>query len=115
MGVVLTRAVGIYQDRDWIPLYLFFFCGLHWISCAALAALFSFNLDEIEEKRWEETVMFGMIAGFALGTKVGAIALVPAITWPLVVLASNWKWDTRLNWREAEWIFGASMAVALNV
>lgn len=100
--------------RFGIPAALFFllpsWTGL--ASCVLLAVIFSFNLDEIEERRWEEMFLWSAVFFYALLPFCGLWGLIPAVWWLLGIILSNYGIAGRkLPWHYVEALRGAFIAL----
>jgi len=107
----LLRRLGI-------PLYLFLTLprvevGL---GCLLLGIIFTFNLDEIEERDWDDVLCYGLAISFCLTPLAGFISCLVGFWWLIGVLLSNIginKW--RLPWRWVEIGMGIAIALAINL
>lgn len=59
-----------------------------------LSVIISFNLDEIEDRNWEEIFLYGFGISFCLWTLGGLWALLPGAWWILGVYWSNFGLQT---------------------
>jgi hypothetical protein len=71
------------------------------VYCATLAFIFCFNLDEIEERNWEEIFLWTATFFFCLTPTCGWYGLIPACWWPLGIYLSN----IGVKGRKLDWFF----------
>jgi len=94
------------------------------VLCIVMAAIFTFNLDEIEGYQdnasgdvaigWEEVFLHGLGIGMCLYPLAGLTSLFVPLAWVVGVYLSNKGiGDFRLKWRYTEALRGLTMGLAI--
>jgi len=91
---LLYRAGGWFWKparRYLLPLALYFYRPdpMNIIPMVVLSIVFHFNLDEIEEKDWDDVFCYGLAQAWCLAWVNPIVSGLVALSWLLVVLASN--------------------------
>ena len=115
----LDRLGGSYSKafrRYGIPsaIYLLHPTSLqHAIASIMLAVLFSLNLDEIEQRNWEEIYLYSIALAFCTYIYGDWLCILPSSIWLLGIYLSNIGLNGwRLDWRYVEIARGAAIGLA---
>ena len=81
------------------------------LTMILMGIVLSFNLDEIEEKDWDDVFCYGLALSACLFLVSGIYSILVAFTWLVGVLLSN-KWN-RVDWKYVEIARGASIALSV--
>lgn len=95
--------------------------GLTWVeitsSCGIMALILCFNLDEIEEKDWDDVFCYGMALSACFYPFSGIYSYIVGLWWTGGVLLSNVQLGPyhKLDWKYVEVGMGIAMATALTL
>lgn len=108
---------GFKPARRFVLPGFLFLLNLSWQNFAALSILsfiFCFNLDEIEDRDWEEIFLWSLCLFFTLYQTCGYWALMPSAWWILGIYLSNYGlWGRRLDWFWVELLRGALLGLGV--
>ena len=86
------------------------------IFCVLLGAIFSLNLDEIEDRNWDEIFLYAISLGACLWTVAGWYSFIPGAWWLIGIYLSNFGIaGKKLDWKYVELIRGSLIGLVISI